>query len=280
MTNKTLALIVIAGIVIVGVFATYNYRNGNANESKDDSNYNWNDNWNDDENNSNDEDTTPIEKKKGLTASSYSEALKLSGEEGLPILVIFSSNHCSHCKRMEENVYPDEKVKTLMDNYIVCKLNTSNYTNAAVAKKYKVEYVPAFVITNAKEENLKFEQKSMTVKSFGKWLDNPAMYDQPKSENSGSDEEGIEEGNDEEEDGRSNINNRNNRRERDDDDDDDVAINFSASANGGCPSGGCPNGGCPNGGCYPSGGCNNGGCHNCGPQFYVGGCNGCNGCCR
>ena len=189
MTNKTLFLFVAAMLVILAVFASYNYKHSKELAADKPSEQIWDEQIWDDSWDKNKPDLPkapekqPIEKKKGSVVASYERAVELSAKEGIPVLLIFGNNHCKYCKTMEKEVYPNKQVKDMLDNYIVCKINTGSRKNAQVAKKFGVEYVPAFVITNSKEEKLKFEQKSMNSESFSKWLDNPSIYDQFKEGN-------------------------------------------------------------------------------------------------
>lgn len=192
MTNKTLSLIAIALVVVVVSMGTFN-QDQSPTEEKTSSEYTWDDSWREGDEKTTEpvvpdkkpeekpKEQTPV-KKKGLVAASYKEALELSGKEGLPILLIFSGSHCDYCRIMDETVYPNGKVKAIMENYIVCKLDTGTQENSLIAQKFGVQYIPAFVISNYKEEKLKFEQKSMDVNTFSAWIENPSMYTQPKVE--------------------------------------------------------------------------------------------------
>ncbi|HTB53006.1 MAG TPA: cytochrome c biogenesis protein CcdA [Ferruginibacter sp.] len=52
----------------------------------------------------------------------YFEAVKLAKEENKPIMIDFTGYACVNCRKMEENVWPDEKVKELMDKYVLVSL--------------------------------------------------------------------------------------------------------------------------------------------------------------
>ena len=49
----------------------------------------------------------------------YEKALKLSKELNKPILIDFTGWACTNCRRMEENVWPDEKVKALIEKEFI-----------------------------------------------------------------------------------------------------------------------------------------------------------------
>lgn len=52
----------------------------------------------------------------------YFEVVKIAKEENKPIMIDFTGYACVNCRKMEENVWPDPKVKELMDNYILVSL--------------------------------------------------------------------------------------------------------------------------------------------------------------
>jgi thiol:disulfide interchange protein DsbD len=49
----------------------------------------------------------------------YEKALELARKENKPVLIDFTGWACVNCRRMEENVWPDEKVQDLMKNKFV-----------------------------------------------------------------------------------------------------------------------------------------------------------------
>ncbi len=181
MTNKTLFLFAIAMFVVVSTMGFLNDgEQATKPAEKSSSGYKWDEDWREGDEASEEviEETPqkPVEqpvmpiKKKGLVASSYAQALEMSDKEGMPILLIFSGNHCPYCVEMENNVFPNPKVKVIMDDYVVFKVDTSRQENLQLSAKMGVEYIPAFAITNAKEEKLKFEQKSMNIDQFVNFL--------------------------------------------------------------------------------------------------------------
>lgn len=63
---------------------------------------------------------------KGVEANvvnDYEKALQLAKEQGKPILIDFTGWACVNCRKMEENVWPNEKVKSLIEkDYILVSL--------------------------------------------------------------------------------------------------------------------------------------------------------------
>jgi thiol:disulfide interchange protein DsbD len=76
---------------------------------------------------------THSSKGKGVEANvinDYDKALQLSREQGKPILIDFTGWACVNCRKMEENVWPNEKVKELIEkNFILVSymLTIENY---------------------------------------------------------------------------------------------------------------------------------------------------------
>ena len=61
-------------------------------------------------------------KGKGVEANvinDYDKALQLSREQGKPILIDFTGWACVNCRKMEENVWPNEKVKELIEQQFI-----------------------------------------------------------------------------------------------------------------------------------------------------------------
>ena len=61
----------------------------------------------------------PIVDKVQITASNYREAIKKSGEEGIPALVFFEADWCSWCKKMKKEFMADRDDKEIMKNYVL-----------------------------------------------------------------------------------------------------------------------------------------------------------------
>jgi thiol:disulfide interchange protein DsbD len=60
----------------------------------------------------------------------YSEALQLARQQNKPLLIDFTGWACVNCRRMEENVWPDEEVKSLMKNdFVVVSLYVDERKN-------------------------------------------------------------------------------------------------------------------------------------------------------
>lgn len=66
----------------------------------------------------------------------YEKALQLAREQNKPLLIDFTGWACVNCRRMEENVWPDEEVKDLMNNnFIVVSLYVDERRKLPVAER-------------------------------------------------------------------------------------------------------------------------------------------------
>lgn len=66
----------------------------------------------------------------------YNEALKLAREKNKPLMIDFTGYNCVNCRKMEENVWPDERVKKLMDQYILVSLYVDDRKKLPAHKQF------------------------------------------------------------------------------------------------------------------------------------------------
>jgi thiol:disulfide interchange protein len=94
----------------------------------------------------------------------YNEALKLAKEQNKPILLDFTGWNCVNCRKMEENVWPDERVKKLMDQFVLVSLYVDDRKKLPAHKQFT--YVTA---DSAKKEIITIGDKwaTMQVENFG-----------------------------------------------------------------------------------------------------------------
>jgi thiol-disulfide isomerase/thioredoxin len=125
---------------------------------------------------------TPLVTPQGpqLITGTYNEALQKSGELGKPVLVFFTADWCTWCKKMKQETMTDQKVQNVLKNYILVYVDMDK--DRAPARQHSVESLPSYVITNYKEDNLKSESGFKSAESFASWLNNPNLYVQPKNE--------------------------------------------------------------------------------------------------
>ena len=162
------------GLSTGGLYLFKQYKKDSPLENTPSNNWPWQNDWK-----SKDHVAIPPRTQQ-LTASSYEEGLQLAGKEGMPVLLFFHSESCTWCKKMERETFPDPTVKNLMANYVFVSIDTDK--DKKTTKEYAVNGIPAYAITNANKEHLKFGDKFIDAKGFAVWLDNPNLYKQPKVE--------------------------------------------------------------------------------------------------
>ena len=66
----------------------------------------------------------------------YEEALKLAKELNKPILLDFTGWACVNCRKMEENVWPDPRVKELMEQYVLVSLYVDDKQKLPISRQF------------------------------------------------------------------------------------------------------------------------------------------------
>lgn len=175
MNNKSaISIVFILMSVVFGGTIIYMLGSDKNFFQKSKTNWQWKDEWGP-------SDTVPGSSPSidiGITANSYHDAIQKSGDTGKPVLVIFHADWCDWCKKMKRDALTDSKVKNVLQNYILVKVDIDREKN--IAGKFNVKQIPAYVITNYKEGNLKSGNGYQNAVKFSAWLNNPELYHQPK----------------------------------------------------------------------------------------------------
>ena len=86
------------------------------------------------------------------------EAYKISRAKDMPLFLDFTGYTCTNCRYMEINVFEDNEVKALFDNFILVKLYTDGkekkhreYRNLEISR-YQTAALPFYVILNPEDE--------------------------------------------------------------------------------------------------------------------------------
>ncbi|MFN8253230.1 MAG: cytochrome c biogenesis protein CcdA [Ferruginibacter sp.] len=118
----------------------------------------------------------------------YNEALKLAKEKNKPIMIDFTGYNCVNCRKMEENVWPDEKVKKLMSEYILVSLYVDDrkklpahkqftYTTADGVKKEIITVGDKWATMQVENFNVTSQPYYVLLSPDEKLLNNPSAYE-------------------------------------------------------------------------------------------------------
>lgn len=102
------------------------------------------------------------------TAATYAEAISASKELNRPVLLFFTADSCTWCKKMKATTMADDKVKEALRAYVLTYVDADK--NRAVVRKFGVESLPTFVVTNASEAKLRAETGYKNADQFASWL--------------------------------------------------------------------------------------------------------------
>lgn len=145
--------------------------------SKSQSQWKWDDSW-DGNGNQPQPPTNSPPSSIGLTVSSYAESLQKSSELGKPVLVFFTADWCTWCKKMKSETIANSQVQSVLGNYILVYVDADK--DRSLAKKFGVESLPSYVITNSKEDKLKTDNGFKNADTFANWLNDSSLFNQPK----------------------------------------------------------------------------------------------------
>ena len=82
-------------------------------------------------------------------ALSLDEALVRARAERKLVFVDLSADWCHWCTKMDEDVFPDERVKTALTEFIAIRVDTEKRGGRSVASRYRVNGLPAFLVLDA-----------------------------------------------------------------------------------------------------------------------------------
>jgi len=66
----------------------------------------------------------------------YEEAVKLAKQKNKPILIDFTGWNCVNCRKMEENVWTNQDVKKVMDNFVLVSLYVDDREKLPASKQF------------------------------------------------------------------------------------------------------------------------------------------------
>ena len=115
------------------------------------------------------EDKKEDKKETQIEAKTYVEALNLSKEKKLPILIFFFKGDCHWCDKMKD-VLNEQEVQIAMRRFIYLKVDAES--NRDLARKFGIRPVPSFLKTDESEQTLDKKIGYSNEDNFVKWLKN------------------------------------------------------------------------------------------------------------
>ena len=100
----------------------------------------------------------------------YKEAVELSKKLDKPMLLFFESNNCVYCKKMKTSVFESEIKQKLLDEYVVCYINTSNSEASEASRSFKIKVVPTYLVVSSKGDVLLRGVGMKSKDDFANWL--------------------------------------------------------------------------------------------------------------
>ena len=103
--------------------------------------------------------------------TTYSEAITISRQYNKPLFLIFSATWCNPCKKMKSDVWPDERVKEALEEYVVYMVDVDR--ERVVVDEVKIRAIPAYGIfdtSSGKIKPLRIATGGRNVEEFITWL--------------------------------------------------------------------------------------------------------------
>ena len=107
----------------------------------------------------------------------YDEGVQESKKTGKPIFVDFTGYTCTNCRWMEVNVFVDEEVEKLFENFVLIKLYTDAGPNHKEYRqmeidRYNTSALPFYVVLDTNENEIKrFHGMDPDISKFIKFLE-------------------------------------------------------------------------------------------------------------
>lgn len=98
----------------------------------------------------------------------YAQALAEARRTGKKVFVYFEADWCPYCRAMKSEVLYDPAVQKKLKDCLFVVVNTDR--ERAVADKFKVKWLPSYLLTDADEKVLKLDHGQKTLSKFLDWL--------------------------------------------------------------------------------------------------------------
>lgn len=75
-----------------------------------------------------------------IVVRDISDAVSLSENNDMPILLVFVGDSCVYCEKLKQDLKDNENLKKTLDNYIICFIDID--THRDLMKEYRVKTIP------------------------------------------------------------------------------------------------------------------------------------------
>ncbi len=123
---------------------------------------------------------------------SYESGVETAQRDDKPVFIDFMTDWCGTCERMEEETYPDERVKERDSRIIFIKVDVDERND--LAQKYDIQSVPTLVFENPQGEEIDREVGFLSSQELLEKLDDTTeRYEDEvqEDENNGNEGENL-----------------------------------------------------------------------------------------
>lgn len=106
---------------------------------------------------------------KTFVDNEYELSLDMAKKENKKILLVFTADYCSWCKKLKE-VLNKQEVISQLDEYIVCYIDVKNPKNKDLKIKHAAKSLPTCVILDKQEKVIKKDSGYKNEKQMIEWL--------------------------------------------------------------------------------------------------------------
>jgi thiol:disulfide interchange protein len=102
----------------------------------------------------------------------YADGLALAKKNKVNVLVVFGTDWCIWCKRLEQNTLTSPEMKSAMMKYVLVHVDGDREPDIVAKYKNFVKAYPSYIVIDADEKVLNSGSGYKTVPAFKKWLGN------------------------------------------------------------------------------------------------------------
>jgi thiol:disulfide interchange protein len=97
-------------------------------------------------------------------ANSFEDGIRLAGETGKPVMLVFYADWCGWCVKLSRDVFTDSKVGAASEGLVNIRVNTDKRED--LAERFKVRYLPTILFLTSKGDVLGDFQGERTPSGF------------------------------------------------------------------------------------------------------------------